>query len=182
MLVSGTDNQFADLGSPALVAATYYITRGFITMIMLGGIQHHPEWLVNGLTATIFIVLLLNSLSILLESKPHRVVIVAQSLFWLCAGCFAVATLWLQSKRCRGIADATLSFFRLGMMALLCAAPSTLAALFFPAIDRLRTESARLFLLGFAMSLMHGMLYKIAPFFDVISSIPWRGKRWSSQS
>ncbi len=77
---------------------------------------------------------------------------------------FAVTTLRLQSKRRRRVADATLSFFRLGMMSLLCAALFALATLFFPAIDHLGTVSAVLFLLGFAMSLMHGMLYKIVPF------------------
>jgi hypothetical protein len=50
------------------------------------------------------------------------------------------------------------------MMALLCAALFALATVFFPAIDHLGTLSAVLFLLGFAMSLMHGMLYKIVPF------------------
>lgn len=125
---------------------------------------NYPVWLVNGLTPAIFIVLLLSLLSILLEPRPLWVVIVAQSLFWFLAGCFAVATLRLQSKRRRRVVDATLSFFRLGMMSLLCAALFALATLLFPAIDHLGTVSAVLFLLGFAMSLMHGMLYKIVPF------------------
>jgi len=50
------------------------------------------------------------------------------------------------------------------MAALLCAAPFALATLLFPDIDHLATLSALLFMLGFAMSLMHGMLYKIVPF------------------
>lgn len=125
---------------------------------------NYPKWLVNGLTPAIFIVLALSLLSLLLEPGPHWIVIVAQSLFWFLAGGFAVTTLRLQGRRRRRVADATLSFFRLGMMALLCAALFALATLFFPAIDRLATLSAALFLLGFAMSLMHGMLYKIVPF------------------
>lgn len=125
---------------------------------------NYPKWLGNGLTPAIFIVLLLSLLSLLLEPRPRWIVIVSQTLFWLLAGCFAVATLSLQSKRRRRVADATLSFFRLGMMALLCAALFALATLFFPVIDHLGTLSAVLFLLGFAMSLTQGMLYKIVPF------------------
>ncbi len=125
---------------------------------------NYPKWLARSLTPALFIVLMLSLLSLLLEPRPYWIVIVAQSLFWFMAGCFAVATLRLQSKRRRRVADATLSFFRLGMLALLCTALLALATLFFPAVDRLGTLSAVLFLLGFAMSLMHGMLYKIVPF------------------
>jgi hypothetical protein len=125
---------------------------------------NYPKWLANALTPAIFIVLVLSLLFLLIEPGPHWLVIIAQSLFWFLAGCFAVTTLRLQSKRRRRVADATLSFFRLGMMALLCAALLAFATLYFPENGRLATLSAVLFLLGFAMSLMHGMLYKIVPF------------------
>ena len=78
---------------------------------------------------------------------------------------FAVVTLKLQSQRRRRVPDATLSFFRLGMFALLAAALFSLAALFPTAYNNhLRMLSVLAFLLGFAMSVMHGMLYKIVPF------------------
>ena len=125
---------------------------------------NYPGWLGIGLTPAIFIVLALNLLSLLLEPRPHWVVIAGQSMFWFLAGCFAVATLVLQNKRRRRVADATLSFFRMGMLALLCAALFALATLVFPPIDRLVTLTAGLFILGFAMSLINGMLYKIVPF------------------
>lgn len=125
---------------------------------------NYPEWLTAVLAPAIFIVLLLNLISLLLESESQWIVVVAQSLFWLLAGCFAVATLRLQRQRRRRVADATLSFFKLGMIALLCAALLAMATLLLPAIDRLGMLSALVFLLGFAMSLMHGMLYKIIPF------------------
>ncbi len=125
---------------------------------------NYPKWLSKGLAPVIFIVLLLSLLSLLLEPRPHWLVFVTQGLFWFLASCFALTTLRLQSNRRRRVADATLSFFRLGMMALMCAALFALAALFFPAFDHLGTMSAVLFLLGFAMSLMLGMLYKIVPF------------------
>ena len=125
---------------------------------------NYPKWLASGLAPAIFIVLLLNLLTLLLESRPYWLAIVTQGMFWFLASCFALTTLNLQSKRRRRVADATLSFFRLGMMGLMCAALFALAALFFPDTDHLGTVSAVLFLLGFAMSLMHGMLYKIVPF------------------
>jgi len=125
---------------------------------------NYPKWFARSLAPAIFIVLVLSVLSLLLAPGLHWVAIVAQSLFWCLAGCFAVATLWLQGKRRRRVADATLSFFRLGMMALMCASILSLATVFIPAIDHLAILSATLFLLGFAMSLIHGMLYKIVPF------------------
>jgi hypothetical protein len=125
---------------------------------------NYPKWLSKCLVPAIFFVLLLSLLSLLLEPMPHWVAIVAQSLFWFLAVSYAVATLWLQSKRRRHVADATLSFFRLGITALMCAALLALATLYFPDIDRLGMLSAVLFLLGFAISLIHGMLYKIVPF------------------
>jgi hypothetical protein len=163
-----------------LATAHISLALGGWVMLLIVGVSYqvvpmfqltpnYPAWLVNGLAPAMFIVLLLSLLPLLIEpglieSAPHWSVIIAHSLFWLFAGCFAVTTLMLQSKRRRRVADATLGFFRLGMMSLLCTSLFALATLFFPAIDRLGTLSAVLFLLGFAMSLMHGMLYKIVPF------------------
>lgn len=124
----------------------------------------YPQWLAKGLSPAIFAVLLLGLLPLPFVSRSHWIVIAAQCMFWMFAGCFAVVTLGLQHKRRRRVADATLSFFRLGMLALLGAALFALASLFLPAADRLNILSAMLFLLGFAMSLIHGMLYKIIPF------------------
>jgi hypothetical protein len=125
---------------------------------------NYPKWLTAGLTPAIFIVLLLNLLSLLLDFRPPWAVISIQGMFWFLAGCFAVATLMLQSKRRRRVADATLSFFRFGLMALLCAAMLSLSTQFFSDIDHIVKLSAVLFMLGFAMSLINGMLYKIVPF------------------
>lgn len=166
-------------GSPLpyarLAAAHISLSLGGWVLLLIVGVSYqvvpmfqltpgYPQWLANSLAPALFIVLLLNLLSLLLKPIPQWVVLIAQILFWSLAGCFAVVTLWLQSKRRRRIADATLSFFRLSMLALLCAAAFGLAALLFPAVDHLVTLSAVSFLLGFAMSLIHGMLYKIVPF------------------
>ena len=125
---------------------------------------NYPKWISNGLTPAIFLLLLLNLLSLTLETGLHWIAVVAQILFWLCASCFAVVTLVLQKRRRRSVADATLSFFRQGMAALLCAALFAAATLIFPDMDHLNTLTAVMFILGFAMSLMQGMLYKIVPF------------------
>lgn len=158
-----------------LTAAHISLALGGWVMLLIVGVSYqvvpmfqltpnYPKWLTRGLAPAIFSVLLLNSLTLLPESRPLWVGIATQSLFWLSASGFAVTTLSLQSRRRRRIADATLEFFRLGMLALLCAALFALAALLFPDTDSLVTLSAVLFLLGFAMSLIQGMLYKIVPF------------------
>ena len=158
-----------------LAAGHVSLALGGWVMLLIVGVSYqvvpmfqltpnYPKWLTSALAPAIFVVLLLNMLSLLLEPEQHWIAVVAHGLFWLAAGCFAVATLRLQRQRRRRVADATLSFFRLGMIALLCAAVLALATPFLPVIDRFGTFTAVVFLLGFAMSLMHGMLYKIVPF------------------
>jgi hypothetical protein len=73
---------------------------------------------------------------------------------------FALATLDLQRRRKRKIADVTLQFWRLGMICLI------LAAVLFPLPlpEAGRTTIGILFLAGFAVPVVNGMLYKIVPF------------------
>ena len=79
---------------------------------------------------------------------------------------FAIATLRIQARRRRKLSDVTLDFWRLGMASLI------FAAMLFPLIDWLPEdwqEAARVslglaFMLGFAASVISGMLYKITPF------------------
>ncbi len=71
---------------------------------------------------------------------------------------FAVATLRLQRQRRRRLADVTLSFWRVAMVMLLAA----LLALLLPGDHALLFGV--LFIIGFAMSAVNGMLYKIVPF------------------
>lgn len=73
---------------------------------------------------------------------------------------FALATLDLQRRRKRKIADVTLQFWRMGMVCLILA-----AALFpLPLPEAGRTTTGILFLAGFAVPVVNGMLYKIVPF------------------
>ncbi len=160
---------------PKLAAAHISLALGGWVMLLTVGVSYqvvpmfqltpaYPKWLSAILAPAIFLVLLLNAQSALIEPEPRRIGAAAQVMFWLLAGCFAVVTLSLQNKRRRRVADATLSFFRLGMIALLCAAALALAAPFLPTSDHVDMLVVVVFLAGFAMSLILGMLYKIVPF------------------
>ena len=126
---------------------------------------NYPKWLTAWLAPAIFAALLLNLALLIPESAPRWAGFIAEGIFWALACCFAVVTLRLQTQRRRRVPDAPLSFFRLGMLSLPAAALFSLAALSFPeAAGHLRTLSALAFLLGFALSLIQGMLYKVVPF------------------
>lgn len=126
---------------------------------------NYPKWMTAGLAPAIFATLLLNLALLLPESAPRWAGFAAEALFWSLACCYAAVTLRLQTQRRRHIPDAPLNFFRVSMLSLMVAAVFSLAALAFPAAaDHLRTMSALAFLLGFALSLIQGMLYKIIPF------------------
>jgi hypothetical protein len=126
---------------------------------------NYPKWLTDNLAPAVFAALLCSLIPLMLEPSPRWPRIVGEIIFWVLSACFAAVTLKLQSQRRRRVPDATLSFFRLGMIALLVAALFSLAPLLFPALsDHLRMPSVLAFLLGFAVSVMLGMLYKIVPF------------------
>ncbi|HYR06064.1 MAG TPA: hypothetical protein VEP71_05210 [Gallionella sp.] len=126
---------------------------------------NYPKWMTTSLAPAIFATLLINLALLLPESAPRWAGFIAESIFWSLACSFAVVTLRLQTQRRRHIPDAPLNFFRVSMLSLMLAAVFSLAALTFPmAADHLRTMSALSFLMGFALSLIQGMLYKIIPF------------------
>lgn len=79
---------------------------------------------------------------------------------------FGLVTLDLQRRRRRRLTDATLLFWRLGMLSLLVLAP--LPVLYSRLPDDWQAPTAvsggLIFLLGFAVSVVNGMLYKIVPF------------------
>ena len=159
-----------------LAAAHISLALGGWVLLLIIGVSYqvvpmfqltpnYPKWLTAYLAPAIFAALLLNLALLVPESAPYWARFIAESIFWSLAGCFAVATIRLQNQRRRRVPDAALSFFRLGMISLLLAALFSLAALLLPtAGDQLRTLSALAFLLGFALSLIQGMLYKIVPF------------------
>lgn len=168
-----TGAALADAGQ--LLATHVTLMLGGWMMLLIVGVSYqvvpmfqltptYPKWLTATLAPAIFGVSLLSMLPLLFQFDAHWLTVATQTLFWILAGSFALVTLGLQRKRRRKVADATLSFFGLGMMALLCAALLAIATQWLPTIEHLETLTVMIFLLGFAMSVMHGMLYKIVPF------------------
>ncbi len=103
-----------------------------------------------------------------LTAKPDTGLM--QAVVWLpvmaALAVFAGVTLWLQHRRRRKLADATLDFWRLAMLCLLTLTALPALAAVLPPVTRapLETSAGLLFLLGFAVSVVNGMLYKIVPF------------------
>lgn len=91
---------------------------------------------------------------------------------------FAGATLYVQHKRRRRIVDVTLQFWRIGMLSLIAAIALWAAAQLTTAITedpRYPIALGMLFMMGFAVSVVSGMLYKIVPFlvwFHLRSRLP----------
>lgn len=89
---------------------------------------------------------------------------------WLLAGTGAIVFAWvtldLLRRRRRKLADTTLDFWRLGMASLILLVPQPFIWPFLPSAwqDALETTAGIIFLLGFAVSVVSGMLYKIVPF------------------
>jgi hypothetical protein len=80
---------------------------------------------------------------------------------------FAMVTLRLQLQRRRKQPDVTLLFWRFGMACLLLALALGVAGQVIPVFDRMQGDNfvlAFLFIAGFAVSVVNGMLYKIVPF------------------
>jgi hypothetical protein len=99
--------------------------------------------------------LLLASLALLLLPSPaqHVGLILLAGVLAL----FALATLILFQRRKRKVPDVTLDFWRLGLGSLLLCLPVALWG-------GAPLVAGVLFLLGFALSVVNGMLYKIVPF------------------
>lgn len=112
----------------------------------------YPVWLRRLLAPALFFALLLWSVWPWLSLLPLGLLLA-----------FAVQTLWLQNHRRRHTHDATLDFWRLAMLSLLSTGVVWLVYLIAPDA-RLEMIIGVLFLLGFALSAVNGMLYKIVPF------------------
>ncbi len=85
----------------------------------------------------------------------------------LTLGAYAVVTLWLQTRRRRKIRDITTDAWRTGMGSLALAGLITIAAvagLVDLAEPKLALSFGIVLVIGFAVSVVQGMLYKIVPF------------------
>ncbi|MFA5371194.1 MAG: hypothetical protein WC298_04370 [Sideroxydans sp.] len=166
----------ASLPYVEMISAHIKLSLGGWVMLLTIGVSYqvvpmfqltpsYPKWLTTVLAPAIFIALLSSAALLWIEPYPYWIAVMTEWLFWLLAIGFAAVTLRLQQQRRRRVADTTLSFFRLGMISLVLAALFSLAAILYPAAGTyLRTLSVLVFLMGLAMSVINGMLYKIIPF------------------
>lgn len=88
---------------------------------------------------------------------------VASTLLAICMLVFALTTLWLLHRRRRQLPDLTLNFWRLAMLSLGLLALIWLVATVFT-IQLPTLFTGVLFVHGFAMTTVSGMMYKIVPF------------------
>ncbi len=126
----------------------------------------YPPRLMSWLAGTILALLLLHAIAPLLPAATE-ITLVAES--GLAAGVlvFALVTLRLQSRRRRKLPDVTLDFWRVGMASLIASTAVWLLARLWPAwagSDAYPLLLGVLFIAGFAVSVVCGMLYKIVPF------------------
>ena len=126
----------------------------------------YPPRLMRWLAGTILALLLLHAIAPLLPAAAE-ITLIAES--GLAAGilAFALVTLRLQSRRRRKLPDVTLDFWRVGMASLIASAAVWLLARLWPAwagSDVYPLLLGVLFIGGFAVSVVCGMLYKIVPF------------------
>ncbi len=101
------------------------------------------------------------------EPAASRLAFIAACGLAACIAAFAIITLRLQRKRRRKVPDITLEFWRIGLFSLLAAVMLWLAgqasaamadSTFYP------LALGMLFIIGFALSVIQGMLYKITSF------------------
>ncbi|MGF1644697.1 MAG: hypothetical protein ACFCUJ_13735 [Thiotrichales bacterium] len=127
----------------------------------------YPRALVAALGWLVIGALALLSMSIVLDGDlSQRFATLAEIMLAGAVAGFALTTLNLQRKRRRKLADTTLAYWRLAMVSLLIATLVSLALHGIPEAHRAPWQVllGLLFLLGFAVPVTSGMLYKIVPF------------------
>ena len=142
----------------------------FLVVPMFQLTPAYPVWLTRLVPAGLFLLLCLWSLQLLPGAGAAQAwqtgVMLAGMLL---AGLYAVATLWLQSRRRRRQADVTFAFWRGAMLALLALSASWLV---FEVLPQLGSHARAplwlgvLALPGVFLSVIMGMLYKIMPFLN----------------
>lgn len=131
---------------------------------MLQVTPNYPSWMQRGLASGLGAALLL-WLAATWSGWPAAVALTASAI-GLGLAVFALGTLHLQYRRRRKVADVTLAYWRIGMIALLAACLLGVTLVWLPAAPPGGAELllGLLFLLAFATSVVNGMLLKILPF------------------
>jgi hypothetical protein len=146
----------------ALVVA---VASQVVPMFMLT--PQYPGWLTGSLAVGMLGLLLARSAASFLSPFWLRLVLpVLDVSLALSVLAFALATVWLQARRKRRLPDVTLPFWRVAMGSLVgcvllwCAQPFVSDA----AAERLRLSVTAVAIMGFAVTVISGMLYRIVPF------------------
>jgi hypothetical protein len=124
---------------------------------------HYPAKLTRWLAVVLFS--LLSGLALANYSPAFQLAL--KILLAMGLATFALITIRLQLKRRRKLPDVTLDFWRVGMVSLLLAILLWLTAQIFPVLQVMQSYDmllGMLMIVGFAMSVINGMLYKIVPF------------------
>jgi len=164
-------------GSAAMLAAHLsFGLLGWVLLLVIGvAFQVVPMFLITTpypprlsrwLTPVLFGLLLIHAVAAML-SWPAMARIAVDAGLAAIILLFAVVTLRLQARRRRKLPDVTLDFWRLGMASLIVSVGVWLAAQGWPAVaasPRYPLLLAVLFVGGFGVSVVNGMLYKIVPF------------------
>jgi hypothetical protein len=126
----------------------------------------YPAWIQRWLSKWMITVLVLWTGAYLLVAPGWLL-----TLLGLCMAaaliCFAVTTLYLQSHRRRRRPDVTMGFWRIGMLSLLASVFLWISGQFLPTLAAWPHYHLLLgitYIVGFIVSVINGMLYKIVPF------------------
>ncbi len=129
--------------------------------------SEYPAWIRNSLSWALLSTLLLWSIGLISGINTQAILLILGLLLAGALILFAIITLQLQNKRKRKVTDITLSFWRTGMIMLILASLCWVAGQCWPEWQynpRYPLCLGILFLAGFALSVVNGMLYKIVPF------------------
>ncbi len=130
----------------------------------------YPGWLMRWVPGGLFIAISVYMVLRLPGVERYNLDVYAAivlSAGMLSLGLFALSTLGLQHRRKRRIVDATLLFWRSGMVGLVLCVLLWVAGRLFPSLAALPAYSSLLgvgIVLGVGFPLVNGMLYKIVPF------------------
>jgi hypothetical protein len=137
----------------------------------------YPAWLRRSMPATLGVALAVAAVAVL-ALRQSGMFVLALVPAVLSAMAFALVTMWLQRRRRRASSEATGSFFRAAMLALIAAGLLWLASSCLPRLAAMPWIPAGigvLCLVGVFVSAISGMLYKIVPFISWLKLPPRSG-------
>jgi len=163
-VLTGLHVQWGILGWIGLLV----VTVSYQVVPMFQVTPKYPNAIRTYLSPVLFVLLLLIATSRILaesdEPDPGWLQIVLEAMLLTGFFLFTGITVRLQQLRRRKVPDVTLDYFRLGLFALVLAFIAAGLNTFQPGLSGMEGLIGILFLAGFAMSIITGMLYKIVPF------------------